>query len=91
MGLAGSRRLPERGLPRGLQRGLREPHGRLYPNPAVLVAAREAGIPITTASDAHDPQDVGRDIDRAIDHAKAAGYETVTVFDQRRARQEPLG
>ena len=71
--------------------GLHKPHGRLYPNPALLVAARDEGIPITTASDAHTPQDVGRDIDRAIEHAREAGYETVTVFDQRQARQEPLG
>jgi histidinol-phosphatase (PHP family) len=71
--------------------GLHKPHGRLYPNPALLRAARDEGIPITTASDAHTPHDVGRDLDRAIDHARAAGYETVTVFEQRRARQEPLG
>ena len=30
-------------------------------------------------------------LDRAIDHARAAGYETVTVFDERALRQEPLG
>jgi histidinol-phosphatase (PHP family) len=48
-------------------------------------------VPITLASDAHEPQNVGRDIARAVAHARAAGYETVTVFDQRRRRQEPLG
>ncbi len=71
--------------------GLHKPHGRLYPNPALLGPPEHEGIPITTASDAHAPQDVGRDIDRAIEHAREAGYETVTVFDQRQARQEPLG
>jgi histidinol-phosphatase (PHP family) len=71
--------------------GLHKRHGRLYPEPSLLAAAREAGVPITLASDAHAPQNVGRDLDRAIEHARVAGYETVTVFDGRRRRQEPLG
>ena len=71
--------------------GLHKPHGKLYPNPGFLAAARAQGLPITLASDAHVPQNVGRDLDRAIEHARAAGYETVTVFDGRKSRQEPLG
>lgn len=71
--------------------GLHKPHGELYPNPALLREAHARGTAITLASDAHVPQNVGRDLDRAIEHARAAGYETVTVFDGRRARQEPLG
>jgi histidinol-phosphatase (PHP family) len=71
--------------------GLHKPHGRLYPEPALLAAARAAGVPITLASDAHAPQTVGRDLDRAVEHAREAGYETVTVFDRRQPRQQPLG
>ena len=71
--------------------GLHKPHGMLYPNPALLEAARARGVPITLASDAHVPQNVGRDLDRAVAHASAAGYDTVTVFEGREARQEPLG
>jgi histidinol-phosphatase (PHP family) len=71
--------------------GLHKPHGRLYPEPALLAAARMQNVPITLASDAHSPQNVGRDLNRAVEHARAAGYDTVTVFEQRRARQEPLG
>jgi histidinol-phosphatase (PHP family) len=71
--------------------GLHKPHGKLYPNPAFLAAVRDRGLPITLASDAHIPQNVGRDLDRAIDHARRAGYETVTLFDQREPRQELLG
>ncbi len=71
--------------------GLYKPHEKLYPNAGLLAAARREGIPITLASDAHMPANVGRDLDRGIEHARAAGYETVTVFDQREARQEPLG
>jgi histidinol-phosphatase (PHP family) len=71
--------------------GFYKPHGRIYPDPRLLTAARGHDVPITLASDAHVPQNVGRDLDKAIEHARAAGYETVTVFDQREARQEPLG
>jgi histidinol-phosphatase (PHP family) len=71
--------------------GLHKPHGKLYPNSGLLAAAKERGMPITLASDAHVPQNVGRDLDRAIEHARAAGYETVTVLEERKARQEPLG
>jgi histidinol-phosphatase (PHP family) len=71
--------------------GLHKRHRRLYPEPELLAAAQAAAVQITLASDAHAPQDVGRDLDRAIEHARRAGFETVTVFDRRRRRQEPLG
>ena len=71
--------------------GLHKPHGRMYPEPELLASAFAAEIPITLASDAHEPKDVGRDFDRVVDHARAAGYETTTVFDARQPRQEPLG
>jgi histidinol-phosphatase (PHP family) len=67
--------------------GLHKPVGELYPDPALLASHP----PITLASDAHVPQNVGRDFDRALELARAAGYETVTVFEGRRERQEPLG
>ena len=71
--------------------GLRKPHGRLYPERELLAAARAASVGITLASDAHEPTEVGRDLDRAVEHARAAGYDTVTVFDGREPRQVPLG
>lgn len=71
--------------------GLRKPVGELYPDPGFLRACRERGVPVTTASDAHLPKLVGEDVDRALDLARSAGYETVTVFEGRKARQEPLG
>ena len=55
---------------------------------AFLEAAK---APITLASDAHVPENVGRDFDQAVELARDAGYETVTVFEGRCARQEPLG
>jgi histidinol-phosphatase (PHP family) len=71
--------------------GLHKPVGELYPDAPLLDACRVRGVPITLASDAHEPQNVGRDLDRAVEYARAAGYDTVTVFDRRERRQEPLG
>jgi histidinol-phosphatase (PHP family) len=71
--------------------GLRKPVGELYPHPHFLAACRMHGVPITLASDAHVPSLVGRDFDRARELMRSAGYETITVFDERRARQEPFG
>jgi histidinol-phosphatase (PHP family) len=70
--------------------GLRKPVGELYPDRELLAACHERGVPITLASDAHQPAHVGRDVDRAAALAREVGYETVTVFDRRERRQEPL-
>ena len=71
--------------------GLHKPVGELYPDRGLLEAYHERGVPITLASDAHVPAHVGRDVDRAAALAREVGYQTVTVFDRRRRRQEPLG
>jgi histidinol-phosphatase (PHP family) len=71
--------------------GLHKPVRELYPHPDFLAACRARDVPVTLASDAHTPDLVGRDFDRALELLHSAGYETVTVFEQRRARQEPLG
>ena len=70
--------------------GLRKPVGELYPDPDFLVACRKRGVPVTMGSDAHVPELVGRDFDRARELLSAAGYDTVTVLDRREGRQVPL-
>jgi histidinol-phosphatase (PHP family) len=70
--------------------GLRKPVGELYPHPDLLAACRERDVPVTTGSDAHSPDVVGRDFDRARELLRSSGYETVTVFERRQPRQEPL-
>lgn len=71
--------------------GLRKPVGELYPDAGFLARCRERGVGATLASDAHVAHDVGRDFEAGIEHLRSAGYETVTVFEGRVARQEPLG
>jgi histidinol-phosphatase (PHP family) len=71
--------------------GLHKPVAELYPGPALLRACVQRGVPITIASDAHVPALVGRDFDQALTLAREAWCETVTVFEARQGRQEPLG
>jgi histidinol-phosphatase (PHP family) len=71
--------------------GLRKPVGELYPDPPLLAACVRAGVPVTLASDAHEPDLVGADFDRALALARSCGCETVAVFDERRLSRDPLG
>jgi len=71
--------------------GLRKRVGEIYPAPELLEAFRARDVPVTLASDAHVCEYVGRDFDQALELLARTGYETVTVFEGRVARQEPLG
>jgi histidinol-phosphatase (PHP family) len=71
--------------------GLRKRVGEVYPSPGLLRACAGLGVPATLASDAHVARDTGLGLDRCVTLLREAGYETVTIFDGRRARQEPLG
>ena len=71
--------------------GLRKPVGELYPDPAFLSACVRHGAGVTLASDAHEPGLVGEDFERAVAAARSAGCQSLTVYEARRARQEPLG
>jgi histidinol-phosphatase (PHP family) len=70
--------------------GLRKPVGELYPAPAFLAALRRAEVPTLINSDAHTPEDVGRDFDRARALARGAGYTEVATFAGRRRTMVPL-
>ena len=65
--------------------------GELYPATSFLDAFGARHVPVTIASDAHAAQNVGRDFDAAVAALREAGYDTVTVFDARTPRPEPLG
>jgi histidinol-phosphatase (PHP family) len=71
--------------------GLRKPVGEMYPAPEFAAMCIDAGAPFTLSSDAHRPEDVGRDYDRAVETMRAWGIEEIAVFDARRRRLEPLG
>lgn len=63
--------------------GLRKPVGEMYPAPNALKIYRQAGVPLTFGSDAHEPKDVGRDFHLAVDLAKSVGYSEYLIFKQR--------
>jgi histidinol-phosphatase (PHP family) len=45
-------------------------------------------VPLTFGSDAHDPNDVGRDFDKAVDLAKSAGYSEYLIFKQKKIERK---
>lgn len=70
--------------------GLRKPVGEAYPSSLFLEVIRSAGASITTASDAHSPQDVGADFDRLSEMAISAGFTEVVSFTMRNSRSVRL-
>ena len=71
--------------------GWHKPCAEAYPAPEFLELACSAGVPLVISSDAHAPEEVGRDFGRAIALAKAAGYRETQLFEKRKRRSESLG
>lgn len=71
--------------------GLRKRAQEIYPAPAFLQMCIEAGAPIALSSDAHRPQDVGADYDRALELLDDLGVGELCVFERRERRLEPIG
>ena len=61
--------------------GLRTPVSEIYPDSALLSLLRNGGVPVTFGSDAHTPDDVGRDFHQALAHVRAAGYDDYVTID----------
>lgn len=71
--------------------GLRKPVGEIYPAPAFLEMCLEAGAPVALSSDAHRPEDVGGDYDRALELLERLGVCELCVFERRERRLAPIG
>lgn len=71
--------------------GLRKRAREIYPAPAFLTMCLEAGAPVALSSDAHRPEDVGADYDRALELLESAGVSELCVFEGRQRRLEPVG
>jgi histidinol-phosphatase (PHP family) len=71
--------------------GLRKAVGEIYPSDAWLGQLYSAGVPITLASDAHLPADVGVGVDRCLAAASAAGYTSLARFRGREREVVTLG
>lgn len=66
--------------------GLVAPVQEIYPALEMLKLCRQYGVPVTTGSDAHQPQQVGRGMSVALSWLQLAGYREVAVFKARRRR-----
>lgn len=70
--------------------GLRKPVGEMYPDPRLLEMCFNKKIPIVLSSDAHFPEHVGFEFDRAADLARAAGYTSIMTFSKGERREVSL-
>ena len=71
--------------------GLRKPAGEIYPARAFLEMCLEAGRPVALSSDAHRPEQLGYEYERALELLDGLGVSEVAVFEGRQRRLEPLG
>ena len=63
--------------------GLRKDCKEIYPSPTIVRMAAEMGVPITFASDAHAPSEVGMNFKEAVELARSAGYTSCCRFTRR--------
>jgi histidinol-phosphatase (PHP family) len=63
--------------------GLRAAAAEMYPSREFLAACRKEGIPVTTGSDAHRPEQVGWGFDLALELLRDVGYKEIVHFKGR--------
>lgn len=71
--------------------GWRKPVGEIYPARPFLELCLEAGRPVALSSDAHLPEQLGYEYERAVSFLADLGVAEIAVFEGRRRRMEPLG
>jgi histidinol-phosphatase (PHP family) len=71
--------------------GLRKPCREIYPSAEFLQMARRLDIPLSLGSDAHVPQDVGADFDKAAALLKQTGYRELVRFTRRQRALVAIG
>jgi len=71
--------------------GWRRQENEAYPAERILAFARDLAIPLTLGSDAHTPDDVGRDFERALAFIEKYGRGKVAVFEKRQRREVKAG
>ena len=71
--------------------GLRKPVGEIYPAAPFLEMCLEAGRPVALSSDAHVPEHLGYEYERAVEWLGELGVDELAVFERRERRLEPIG
>jgi len=59
-------------------------YGEPHPEYWIIEKMSEMNIPVTIGSDAHNLENIGRDIQKALKLIKSAGYSEIVVFKDRR-------
>jgi len=70
--------------------GLRKPVKELYPGPGILEMIQALDIPVTFGSDAHHPDQLGKNLEQAISLAQKIGFKHLVTFDKRKKILVPL-
>jgi histidinol-phosphatase (PHP family) len=71
--------------------GWRKPVGEQYPSVPYLEMLVDAGCPIALSSDAHVPEQLGFEYERALELLEKVGVREIAVFERRQRRLEPIG
>ncbi len=71
--------------------GWRKPAAEQYPSRPFLEMLVDAGCPLALSSDAHVPDQLGFQYERAVDLLGELGVTEIAVFERRKRRMEPLG
>jgi histidinol-phosphatase (PHP family) len=71
--------------------GWRKPVGEQYPAVPFLEMLVDAGCPLALSSDAHAPDQIGFEYDRAVELLESVGVRELAVFERRERRLEAIG
>jgi len=71
--------------------GIRKPVGELYPSRQFAEMCVEAGAAFALSSDAHLPEQIGFEYERAVQFMDELGIGELCVFEQRQRSLAPLG
>jgi histidinol-phosphatase (PHP family) len=70
--------------------GWHKPCRDAYPSVEILAACRARDIPVTINADAHQPDHLLRDFDRAAARLREVGYDSIARFAHRERHFEPI-
>ncbi|MFW6269719.1 MAG: histidinol-phosphatase HisJ family protein [Bacillota bacterium] len=66
--------------------GLNKPVQEIYPSKHILKIAAQNNVPLTFASDAHQPERIGENIDYIYNMINLLGYKKIAIFEDRKMK-----
>ncbi|MGB9813881.1 MAG: histidinol-phosphatase [Thermovenabulum sp.] len=67
--------------------GLRKPVKEIYPSKELMNYFAKYYIPVILNSDAHCPEDVGKNFEEAVEFIKSFGYNKLCYFEERKRKE----